>query len=69
MAQLNDGVEYGIDIMTIYQTEESIGKFKTLNSIEINIDETIKNTIMNIFANFTFDEIEAEHIGKWDDIY
>ena len=55
--------------MSIYQTEESIGKFKTLNSIEINIDETIKNTIMNIFANFTFDEIEAEHIGKWDDIY
>jgi hypothetical protein len=48
---------YSIDIATVYQTEQSIGKYKTLNSVEVNIDETIKNTIMNIFANFTFDEI------------
>jgi hypothetical protein len=61
MANLVDGVEYGIDILTVYQTEKSIGKFKTLNSIEVNIDETLKNIIMNIFGNFTFNDIETEH--------
>ena len=36
-----------------------------MNSVEINIDESLKSIILNIFGNFTFDEIETEHISQW----
>lgn len=40
-----------------------------MNSIEINIDETIKSILLNIFGTFTFDEIENEHKTFWANLY
>lgn len=37
--------------------------------MEINIDESIKSNILNIFSRFTFDEIENEHEARWKDLY
>lgn len=69
---MTNGKTYTIDILTVYQSEKTIGNAKsplTKVGIEINIDEAIKSIILNIFGNFTFDEIEAEHVNYWKRLY